>query len=325
MSFWSAIRVVSFSFLAIFVLPARAEIQTLPIVCGDGSNALYGTLLLPTHKTKPPVVLIVSGSGPTDRDGNSAAIKGKNDSLKMLAEELVIAGFATVRFDKRGVAASLGAARDEEDLRFQTYVADVEAWVKQLSADSRFGGLAVIGHSEGSTLAILAAKNQKIDALISIAGPAQAASKILRSQLQNKFPPELAQANESILASLERGQIVRDVPAPLLALYRPSVQNYLISWFPIVPKASLAQLKIPVAVIQGDHDIQVPVAEAQALAAAAPGSKLVIVRGMNHILKDVPLETSQQVASYSDPNLPLNQDFVAQVLSFLRNHLNGKP
>ncbi|WMW80420.1 alpha/beta fold hydrolase [Undibacterium cyanobacteriorum] len=303
---------------------AFAEIQTLPVVCGEGNNALHGTLLFPTHKTKPPVVLIVAGSGPTDRDGNSAAVRGKNDSLKMLAEELAIAGFASVRFDKRGVAASLGAARDEESLRFQTYVGDVEAWIKQLSNDNRFGSVAVIGHSEGSSLAILAAKNQKVDALVSIAGPAQAASKILRTQLQGKFPPELAQANESILGKLERGEFVRDVPAPLLPLYRPSVQNYLISWFPVVPKDILGQLRLPIAIVQGDHDIQVPVSEAEMLAAAAPGSKLIIVRGMNHIFKDVSMETSKQVESYSDPMLPLNQDFVNQIVSFLRSTLVKK-
>ncbi len=303
--------------------PASAEFLNIPIVCGQGANALHGSLMIPSHKNKPPVVLIVAGSGPTDRDGNNASLNGKNDSLKMLAEELSIAGFATVRYDKRGVAASVSAAKSEDELRFQTYADDVEAWVNMLSADPRFSRVAIIGHSEGSTLGMLAAKKTNAAAYVSLAGPAQSASKILRVQLQGKLPPELAQMNETILKSLENGKTVTDVPAPLLALYRPSAQPYLISWFPVVPAEVIAQLKMPVAIFQGDHDIQVSVSEAEALAKAQPKAKLFIVKGMNHILKDVPLDSAKQVASYSNPDLLLNAEFLKELISFLRANLQS--
>ncbi len=304
---------------------ASAEFISTPIRCGEGSKALHGTLLVPGHKERPPVILLISGSGPTDRDGNSAQLRGKNNSLKMLAEELAIAGFASVRFDKRGIAESAAAAQAEQDLRFQTYVDDVDAWIKLLLADKRFSSVSLIGHSEGSSIAMLAAqRNTQVSVLVSIAGPAQSASKILRQQLKNRLPPDLAHINETILASLEKGKSYPEVPAPLLALYRPSVQNYLISWFPVVPSEVIAQLTMPIALFQGDHDIQVAVAEAEALKKAQNKAQLFVIPGMNHILKNVPLNDAQQVASYSDPDLLLDQEFLRQLTAFLKAHLGVK-
>lgn len=303
---------------------ASAEYLSTSIVCGEGNNALHGTLLVPGHKDRPPVILLISGSGPTDRDGNNPMLRGKNDSLKMLAEELAIAGFATVRFDKRGIGQSAAAARSEEELRFQTYVDDVEAWVKLLKGDTRFSRVAIIGHSEGSTIGMLAAKNTQVDAFVSLAGPGQSAARILRQQLRDRLPPELAQVNESILQSLERGQTYKDVPPTLLALYRPSVQAYLMSWLPIVPSEVIAQLTMPVAIFQGDHDIQVSVAEAMYLSKAQPKARVAVLKGMNHILKNVPLDNAQQVASYSDPNLLLDQELLKQLIAFLKQNLMQK-
>lgn len=314
-----------FILMSLFVVgSASAEYLSTSIVCGEGNNALQGTLLVPGHKDRPPVILLISGSGPTDRDGNNPMLRGKNDSLKMLAEELAIAGFATVRFDKRGIGQSAGAARSEEELRFQTYVNDVEAWVKLLRGDARFSRVAIIGHSEGSTIGMLAAKNTQVDAFVSLAGPGQSAARILRQQLKDRLPPELVQANESILQSLERGQIYKDVPPALLALYRPSVQAYLMSWLPIVPSEVIAQLTMPVAIFQGDHDIQVSVAEAMYLSKAQPKARVAVLKGMNHILKNVPLDNAQQVASYSDPNLLLDQELLKQLIAFLKQNLMQK-
>lgn len=304
--------------LLLLLRPAQAEFIQSTITVGEGANTLYGSLLIPGHKTKPPVVLIIAGSGPTDRDGNSPALPGKNNSLKMLAEELAIAGFASVRYDKRGIGESFAAGSAEENLRFQTYVEDVQSWIRQLSSDTRFGGLAVIGHSEGSTLGLLAVRDSPVKAYVSIAGPGQSAAKILRAQLANKLPVDLAKINESILSSLEKSEFVKDVPAPLLALYRPSVQNYLISWFPIVPAEAIQKLAMPVAIFQGDTDIQVSTSQAVLLAQAQPKAELHIIKGMNHIMKSVPAENTQQVASYSDPNLVLDAEFVKKLLAFLK-------
>lgn len=324
-------RFISPIFRLIFVcllcaasLPTRAEFVQLALHIGEGDQALHGSLLLPMHKQKPPVVLLIAGSGPTDRNGNSLGMPGKNNSLKMLAEELAIAGIASLRFDKRGIGESRMAGLSEEDLRFQTYVTDVESWLKLLIADDRFSSVGVIGHSEGSTLGMLAAQKVKVQAYVSLAGPGQSAAKILRTQLASKLPPQLVQVNEEILSQLEKNSVVKDIPAPLIALYRPSVQPYLISWFPIVPSEEIRRLTMPIAIFQGDTDIQVSVSEAKLLAKALPNAELHIVPGMNHILKQVPSDMQEQVASYSNPDLALEPTFITPLVQFLKKNLIAK-
>jgi fermentation-respiration switch protein FrsA (DUF1100 family) len=96
------------------------------------------------------------------------------------------------------------------------------------------------------------------------------------------------------------------------------------SWLPIVPSEVIAQLTMPVAIFQGDHDIQVSVAEAMYLSKAQPKARVAVLKGMNHILKNVPLDNAQQVASYSDPNLLLDQELLKQLIAFLKQNLMQK-
>lgn len=302
---------------AVLAAPAALAVDEQPVVLSTPSGDLVGRLARPAADGPVPVVLIIAGSGPTDGDGNSRVIAGRNDSLKMLAAALADAGFASVRYDKRGVGASAAAAASESELRFEHYVEDAAAWLGKLAADRRFSGVAVVGHSEGSLIGMLAAQRGGARAFVSVAGVADGASTVLRGQLRGQLPPELAARSEVILAALESGEQAAEVPPPLLALYRPSVQPYLISWFRYVPAAELARLQLPCLVLQGDTDIQVPVAQARALQAAAPRCDLAIVAGMNHVLKQVPADPARQRASYGDPALPISADLVRVLTGFL--------
>jgi alpha-beta hydrolase superfamily lysophospholipase len=298
------------------VLAAPAGDQ--PIALETASGTVAGSLRLPAGVSKAPVVLIIAGSGPTDRDGNSAMIPGRNDSLRMLAEALAQAGLASVRYDKRGIGASRSAAPDESQLRFDTYVEDAAAWIAKLKADPRFSSVAVIGHSEGALIGMLAAERAGASAYVSLAGVAEGPGALLRKQLAGKLPPPLAADNERILASLEQGKTVAEVPPALAAMYRPSVQPYLISWMRYVPSARIAALRMPVLIVQGTTDIQVDAGQAQALKAARPDAALAIIPGMNHVLKDVPADPQRQMASYGDPSLPLHPRLAPAIAGFLR-------
>ena len=289
-----------------------------PIALETAGGAVAGTLRLPAGADKVPVVLIIAGSGPTDRDGNSAMLPGHNDSLRMLAEALAQAGFASVRYDKRGIGASRNAAPDESQLRFDTYIEDAVAWIAKLKADPRFSSVAVIGHSEGALIGMLAAERAGASAYVSLAGVAEGPGAILRKQTAGKLPPPLAADNERILASLEQGKPVADVPPALAAWYRPSVQPYMISWMQYVPSRRIVALRMPVLIVQGTTDIQVDAGQAKALQAAKPEAKLAIIPGMNHVLKEVPLEPQRQLASYGDPALPLAPGLVDAIAGFLR-------
>lgn len=291
------------------------------LVLQTPTGELQGTLTVPADVSKPPVVLIIAGSGPTDRDGNTPLVAGQNDSLKLLAAALRDIGIASVRYDKRGVAASASAAHDESDLRLEHYVQDAASWVTHLANDARFSGVTLLGHSEGSLIGLLAAQHSPVTAFVSIAGPAEQASVALRRQLQGRLPPDLAQRSEAILAALETGRTVRDVPASLLVLYRPSVQPYLVSWFRYTPTIETAKLRVPCLIVQGETDIQVGVADAEKLHAANPRCVLRVIPGMNHVLKTVAADTDQQMASYADPTLPLASELVQVLAQFF----DGQP
>lgn len=307
-------------FLSMLVLAghavAQVREQALDLVTPGGTIA--GTLASPPGPAKVPVVLIIAGSGPTDRDGNSAMLPGHNDSLKMLAAALAEAGFASLRYDKRGIAASRAAAPDESALRFDTYVDDAAAWIGKLKADARFTAVTVLGHSEGALIGMLAARRGGAAGYISVAGIAQGAGAVLRRQMAGKLPPDLAAANERILQALERGETAAEVPPALASLYRPSVQPYMVSWMRYVPSREIAALRMPVLIVQGTTDIQVDVGQAEALKAAKPDATLAIVPGMNHVLKAVPADPQRQMASYGDPALPLAPQLAGTIVGFLR-------
>jgi alpha-beta hydrolase superfamily lysophospholipase len=241
---------------------------------------------------------------------------GKNDSLKQLAAALRDNGVASVRYDKRGLAASKDAARAESDLRFEDYVQDAASWITKLAKDPRFTGVAVLGHSEGSLIGLLASQRSPAIAFISVAGPAEKAPTGLRRQLQGRLPSELAVRNEEILRSLEAGRTASEVPPPLIALYRPSVQPYLISWFKYSPSDEIAKLQVPCLLVQGGTDIQVGVTDAEKLHAANKTCLLKVIAGMNHVMKAVPPDRQKQIASYGDPALPLDTELTQALAQF---------
>jgi pimeloyl-ACP methyl ester carboxylesterase len=303
-------------------LTGRAQARDEAVELDTPTGTLYGTLRL-AGSERTPVTLLIAGSGPTDRDGNSPALPGKNESLKMLAEALAGRGISSLRYDKRGVAQSATAATAERDLRFTHYVDDAARWIVKLRNDPRFSTITVVGHSEGSLIGAMAAKAARADAFVSIAGPARRASDVLRDQLRPQLAaqPALAEANERILQTLEAGQTVESIPAEpgFAALYRASVQPYLISWFRLVPSEQIATLTIPVLIVQGTTDIQVPVSEAKALAAAVPSAELRTVEGMNHLMKAAPADRLANLKTYSDPTLPIVVDVPNEVANFIRS------
>ena len=283
-----------------------------------GSGVLAATLEIPAGCGPTPVALIHAGSGPTDRNGNSAALAGRNDSLKLLAEQLAQRQIASVRFDKRGIAASATAGPgNERDFRFSVLVDDTVRWLRKLADDRRFSGVVMVGHSEGALIGLLAASSVPLRGFVSLAGPGQRAGASLREQLARQINgPLLTQANETI-AELEAGREVADVPPVLAALFRPSVQPYLIEWLTHDPVRLLAALSAPALVVQGTTDLQISVDDARRLAAARPDIQLLVVPGMNHVLKLVDGDIQAQLPSYGDPSLPLPAPLLTAVSDFI--------
>jgi len=312
--------------LALIASLAAASVMAAeePLQMKTAGGTLYGTLLVPASTKPLPVVLFIAGSGPTDRNGNSAMLPGPNNSLKLLAEGLAAHGIASLRYDKRGIGESASAMTAEKDLRFDTYVDDAVAWANQLRKDPRFNAVIIAGHSEGALLGTIAAQKAPVTGFVSIAGVSRPADEVLRRQLAGKLPLELMELNEKALVALKAGKTVDNVPPALVALYRPSVQPYLISWFRYDPAAEIRRVKVPVLIVQGTTDIQVGVDDARALAAAKPAAKLEIIEGMNHVLKIVAADQAKQVASYSDPALPVAPRLIDVVAAFVDRVAAGR-
>jgi uncharacterized protein len=306
--------------IAALVLGADPTREAIELKTDTGT--LHGTLDLPAGKGPWPVVLLHAGSGPTDRDGNSQFTK--NDCLKQVGSVLAEGGFACLRIDKRGVAASAKAMVKEQDLRLSTYADDVTAWVNLLRKDKRFTKVGFIGHSEGSLIGSIAAPTAKFDAFVSLCGPGRKFGDLLREQLK-KLPKELYETSKSIIADLEAGKEVEETPKELFALFRPSVQPYLISSLKPDPAKELAKLPCPVLVVSGTTDIQVTEADYKLLAESRKGVKAVRIDDMNHVLKEVKsIERKTQLPSYSDPKLPLHPKLGEELTGFFKTAFAGK-
>ena len=298
-------------------MAATPNVLLRPIELETGSGTLYGSLMLPKSDTPVPVVLILAGSGPTDRDGNNPQ-GGRNDNLRKLAWQLAQNNIASVRFDKRGIAQSVAAGPDERTLSLDQYVTDAVAWGNKLKSDPRFGPLFVLGHSEGALIASLAAPGMDAAGVVSIAGTGRPVGQVLREQLQrNHLPPALLQRSFELISNLEAGRIDNNVPNSLEVIFRPSVQPYLISLLHYNPATAFAALKMPALIVQGTHDIQVDVNDARLLKAAKPDAELTLIDGMNHVMRIVPMDMKLQVQSYNDPNQRLASELGERIVRFI--------
>lgn len=281
------------------------------------TGQLRGTLE-GSSKTSDCAVLILPGSGPTDRDGNSLGLPGKNDALKMIATDLAGRNIASLRIDKRGIAASKEAGPKEEDLRFETYIDDAVSWIEYLETKQGFTKVIVLGHSEGALIGMLAARKRAVAGYISLAGTSRRASVLLREQIATKLSPELLAEAGIILQQLDQGVPVKKVTGGLDPLFRKSVQPYLITWFRFSPTEEIAKLTCPTLLVHGTTDLQIPISDAEALQKSRPGATIVRIDGMNHVLKKVRSDFDAQMLSYSNPDLPLHPELMGAISRFVR-------
>jgi pimeloyl-ACP methyl ester carboxylesterase len=290
----------------------------VPEVREIAAGELNGTMI--NARNSDPVVLIVPGSGPTDRDGNNP-MGLKTDAYKLLAEGLSEERISTVRVDKRGMFGSAGAG-DPNISSPQAYVDDIHAWIDAIKTERGSKCVFLLGHSEGAVMVSLAAEGRKdVCGLILVSGMGRKMGDVIREQLTSNpaNAPVLGQALGA-LSELEAGRHV-DVtgmhPA-LLALFNPKVQGYLISMFAIDPVEAVRKANKDTLIVQGERDLQVSVADARLLD-KAPHTRLRLIGHMNHVLKDAPEDRAGNIATYSNPSLPLSKDLVKYVRRFVKD------
>lgn len=279
---------------------------------------LHTVLAKPQNAENCPLVIIIAGSGPTDLNGNQPNLT--NNSLKYLSEALVENKIATLRFDKRAIAKSSYSGIDESTLTIDQYVRDVESIIVYFR-ERGYKDIFVIGHSEGSLLGLMAIQKSKVEGFVSLAGAGSPADEILKKQLKPKLPPDFFSQVVLMIDSLKNKQKVRNVPTQLTALFRPSVQPYLISWFQYNPVELISKLSYPILIVQGDKDIQVDLDDANKLEKASKTGKLLVVANMNHVLKTINgSDIQENIASYTNPDLPVHPDLVKGIVDFIHQN-----
>ena len=271
----------------------RDDLAGVPFAVAARGGFLKGSLLIPQGAAPFPLVIIVAGAGPTDRNGNNYNVPGKCDSLKSLALALKDLGIASYRYDKRGAGESYILAGAEVDSRFDDYIDDAEAVFKAFESDARFSKILLIGHTEGALVAAAAAEKlasaaaKAPDGLVLLCASGKTAVESVNEGLATSPDDKKAEA-AAIMDALEAGKTYPDPSAYFGDFFRPSFQPYLASWFRYDIKKEIAAWKGGLLLVQGNRDFQVTMAEFASLAAARPEAPALVLESMNHALKDVP-------------------------------------
>jgi pimeloyl-ACP methyl ester carboxylesterase len=293
-------------------LPGTVTLKT-------NTAVLKGTLSMPNTTQQIPVVLLIAGSGPTDRNGNSMLSGGKPNYLLQISDALTLKNIAVLRYDKRGIGQST-TTKTEAELTFNDIVEDASAFIKFLKADKRFSKVIVMGHSEGSLVGMLACEKENVDAFVSISGAAFPADVILKTQIKETASPEIYKKAVLIIDSIKAGKkVIQKLDRDFKSIFHPSVQPYLYSWMQYNPSIEISKLTLPTLIVQGTNDVQVGVLNAEELKKSNPNAQLKLIKGMNHVLKEAPADRTQNIATYTAADLPLDMELIPVLSQFISN------
>ncbi|MBO9730887.1 MAG: alpha/beta fold hydrolase [Chitinophaga sp.] len=288
--------------------------ETTDTVHAADGTVLYGTLTLPEGQPHSPVVLIIAGSGPTDRNGNSLFLPATEGfSYQQLAAGLAAHGIASLRYDKRGTGQSTASNKPLTALTLDDFVADAAACVDHLERSGQFANVSVIGHSEGGVIGLALAGRQPMKCLIALSTPGEAIDKVLLEQLKPRLADSLYQQSVSILEGLRENKTPDRVPADLNMFFNKGTFGYWKSAVRFDPCAMLALTQLPVLVVGGAADVQVTPAQVTMLQDCKPGTQLVLIEGMTHALKN-----NAALSPDKKTPLPLSPELVPALANFLR-------
>lgn len=285
---------------------AAAAPQAEAVTVAGPQGPLAGTLTRASRKG--PAVVIIPGSGPTDRDGNSP-LGITAGSYRLLADALAARGIASIRIDKRGMFGSRTAIADPNAATIEGYAADAHAWAALAAKRSGSKCAWLVGHSEGGLVALQAAQDPRdLCGVVLISAPGRPLGDVMRDQFRaNPANAPILDPALKLLDAVEAGRTVdpATLPQPLPAMFPVAIQRYMSGIFKFDPAKLAATAKVPVVVVQGTSDLQVGMGDAERIAAARDGTRLVRLPGVNHVLKAVGDDRATNMRSYADPSLPI--------------------
>ena len=301
-------------FLALFVFTGFIYSQESNYSEQDISinDQFSGSLVLPNTES-PPLVLLLAGSGPLDKDGNTNFMKG--DMLKKLARLLGDNDIASFRYDKHSLR-QIKKGKYDLDYTFEIFIEDARKAIAYFKSKNQFSKIYVLGHSQGSLVGMIAAQDG-VDGFISLAGAGQSIDEVITYQI-NESAPQFTEDTKRVFGVLKKGKTTDDFPAALASIFNKPTQPFMINWMSYNPQEEIKKLNIPVLIMNGTKDIQVTVEEAKLLHTAYPESELVIIEKMNHVLVPIEGERLENVKSYNEPNREFSVELTTALLDFIK-------
>ncbi|WP_456461981.1 alpha/beta hydrolase [Lutibacter sp.] len=309
-----SINILIFSLISSLLFSQEKNYTENQLSIPTKSVTINGTLLTPSLSKKTPLVILIPGSGPTDRDGNNVLMK--NNSLKFLAESLSEENIATYRFDKSVLSYTKNDKEKIDAITFGTFIDEAKTVINYFKNSGEYSKIIVAGHSQGSLVGMIAANNIA-DAFISLEGAGRTIDQIIIEQL-NKQAPFLKDEASNVLSELKKGIIVEKFNPMLNSLFNKSVQPFLISWIKYNPQEEIKKLNIPMLLINGTKDIQVSNFDAELLHKANSKSQFKIIKNMNHIFKEINGDINENILSYTNPELPIMKELTGLITAFVK-------
>ncbi|MDY7393652.1 alpha/beta hydrolase [Aureibaculum sp. 2210JD6-5] len=269
-----------------------------------------GTLMMPKSENNVPLVIIIPGSGTVDRNG------GAGNYLKQLAEGLLKNNIATYRYDKSSIVLSKKEGLKEGDISFDDFINDAITVIDYFKDKEQFSSIIVAGHSQGSLVGMVAGQ-LRIDGFISLAGAGRTIDKILIEQVTAQSP-QFKNDMEKTFEIIKSGKIDENFNPLLISVFRKSLQPFWASWIKYNPQEEIKKMKVPILIVNGTKDIQIPVSDAELLHKADEASELLIVENMNHIFKEVKSDDRlENIGTYTNADLGIKQELVTGMVEFI--------
>ncbi|MGB0981473.1 MAG: alpha/beta hydrolase [Winogradskyella sp.] len=293
---------------------SQTKIITEDILLKNDSIQLPGTLTYTKNETPQPLVIFIHGSGNVDRNGNQPGLSNAN-YIKQLSDSLALRNIAFYRYDKRTATPS-NIKFIMKALYFEKFVEDAELAIKHFKDDKRFSNITLIGHSQGSLIAMLASKHT-VNKYISLAGPANTIDVSIVKQIKLQNGDSLATLVKAHFKELRETGTIKNVDPNLLSLFNAQNIPFIKSWMAYNPTEEIKALNIPVLILNGTKDLQVFENDAKALHAAKTESQLIMIKDMNHVLKTI-TNNADNKKSYSAPDFPLSKKLITVLTKFIK-------
>jgi len=303
-------KITSLLLLINLITFGQSTITSEEILIKNDSIELPGTLTFSNQKT--PLIIWVHGSGNVDRNGNQGTVV-KANYIKQFRDSINKNDIAFFSYDKR--TANKNNSKFLQGVIFTDFVSDIKKVIAHFKNDKRFTEIILIGHSQGSLIAMLASENS--DKYISLAGPSTTIDKTIILQIK-KQSPFMVPIVEAHIKELKETGTIKEVNPLLASLFNKNNQPFFVDWMKYNPSVEIKKLHLPLLIINGTKDIQVKIADAKELHNANKKSTLVLIDNMNHVLKHIDKD-EDNLASYYSADFKLSEKLVETIVKFIKN------